>query len=222
MDYPATTPDTRYRHVVAAGSSFTADGRGGIPMIGNTFSLDTVQPRTWASWIARWCQAESMINLAASGHGNMLTALALPWLLEHHAYDPDTTLVLVQFTTKPRYDEMCSWDHPHRSAHVNWHRQDLPFSFLAREHADEILRTQDIDMIEWQNLQAARSCLAWLAQSPWNWRALTDEGTLGVEHPRLNPVCMFDQARGLDDVTPDQHPGDLAHRSIAQKIFDTL
>jgi hypothetical protein len=222
MFSPGHALDSKIKHIVAAGSSFTADGRGGVPLQGNSFFPDGAVPRTWASWLAKWCQAQSMINLAASGHGNMLTALALPWILEHCDYDPDHTLVLVQFTTKPRYDEMCVWDHPHRSPHVPWTQQDLPFTFLDRSHADEILRAQDIDMIEWQNLQAARSCLAWLSQSPWRWRAVIDQGNIGVDHAWLDPMAMLDRSRDLDDVTADQHPGDRAHRAIAEKIFDTL
>lgn len=136
------------RKVICGGCSFTQDGIGGIPPGldhdgGNSFLSDSdysaAQPRSWASYLAAELAATSFVNVAASGHGNILTSITIRYLIDTFSYSPSDTLVLFNVTDPARFDQMCDHESDLKSKFIPWKQSDIPFTFVNR--STDFLRT---------------------------------------------------------------------------------
>jgi hypothetical protein len=131
---------SRFQNLISGGCSFTYDGIGGVPPSaaesgGNSFvpdvSYEVREPNTWASRIAQQFRPRSFVNVAASSHGNILTALAIQYLLDNYDYRPENTLILFNITDPCRLDIPCEHTNNESSKYVPWSSEIIPFSFLS-------------------------------------------------------------------------------------------
>lgn len=128
------------KHIVAGGCSFTTNGISGEPprvsstgeptQGGCSFNFDVV-PASWVGHVARHLRVDSLVNVAASGHGNVPTAEAILHVLLHNDYQPTETMVLLNITEPMRLDVMCSWNDPNRCPYIPWDSGLIPWTYHA-------------------------------------------------------------------------------------------
>jgi hypothetical protein len=133
------------KHLITAGCSFTAGGLGGCPPVsvdnpgGNSFVADVDRlastPQRWPDFLSLQLGSTTLVNLAAGGHGNLLTAYAVKSLLEKYDYSREDTLIVFNITESSRFDIPCKFLLPDKSKDIPWSEDILDASFLNR-HTD--------------------------------------------------------------------------------------
>lgn len=223
----------------------TQHGLGGLPPTmqhaGGCSYIDQGQgqvnePGSWAGYLARDLAVTSMVNLAASGHGNLLTASAVMWMLDHYAYDPRDTVVIFNVTEPQRFDMMCDWQDPDRSAWVPWSSQIMPNTWMdvGSRALDRARARITLDNVGRMSRLALEGLMSWLDQQGWQWWFMTMDdydqdpylASLVRDHPRR---IDFGGQRGMTPYVVSQgwsddgyHPTDHGHRAIADWVLERI
>lgn len=235
-------------NIIAAGCSFTQDGLGGMPPTqdsagGNSFLPDpsyTVRvPRSWASVMAQDLGARSFVNVAAASHGNMVTSLAVQYLLEHYAYSHRDTLVVFNITTPSRFDVVCDHGCKQQSPHIPWGPDVIPFQFLHRQSSvvQKLQNYMNLDQLENNSLSMIQSLMRYLAHRGFEFRFLTmrdyrsitafqdimqEFRTQSVQLGASQGMIEYCAANDLAISPSDFHPSDIGHRHIAAAVIQSL
>lgn len=132
----------KIQNLLIGGNSFTQDAIGGCPPTlesqGGCSFVDQGQshvahPHSWASILAQELAVQSFVNTAAAGHGNILIAQSLRWILKQFSYDRDVTMVMFNVSVPMRLDIPCEFDHPDASPWVHWQQDLVPHTYLNRK-----------------------------------------------------------------------------------------
>lgn len=237
------------RHIVASGCSFTADGVGGIPPNQDhpdgacSFTayagIESAEPQSWIGLVAQALQATSLVNVAASGHGNVMVAMNLINVLSRFKYDASDTLILFNITDPARLDLVCDWNHAQASKHVTWPSAVLPYSFF--DPGSDFLRSVRHEMgpehIEMHSSSCLQGLLGWLSSRGYQFAFLTMRDYTDCEplwsviqcwqdqHIKLmesKGMMEFVQHHGQVRSQQDPHPTLQGHRLIAQQVLHRL
>ena len=230
----------KYRHLITAGCSFTADGIGGVPPTkanfrgGNSYVGDNASdPKTWAGFLAQQLQVNSMVNLSFCGGGTMPTVLSICDLLTKFPYRPANTLVAFNISDPARYHVQCARDDANCHT-VPWNKDILDYGFMIGLHP--VVKVMGFERVEQQNATLMRMLMNYLAQQGVTFRFMTmmdysDHETMGdvindfesCFVPAQPGQGMYEYSRLVNSLHPDGiHPGVEAHRSFADMIRDSL
>ena len=230
----------KYRHLITAGCSFTADGIGGVPPTksnlrgGNSYVGDNASnPKTWAGFLAKDLQVDSMVNLSFCGGGIMPTAITICDVLTRFLYRSPHTLVVFNISDPARYHVQCGLDHPNPHA-IPWDNTVLDYGWLIGHHA--VIKDMGFEQVEKQNATLLRMFMNYLINQGITFRFMTmmdytQHDTLGAvikdfdaNYVRAQPgIGMYEYSHVINSLDPDGiHPGVEAHRSFADMIMDSL
>lgn len=230
----------KYRHLITAGCSFTADGIGGVPPSntnlrgGNSFiSDDASAPKTWAGFLAQSLQTDSMVNLSFCGGGIMPTVITICDVLTKFRYRASQTLVVFNVSDPARYHVQCGLDHPNLHT-IPWDSTVLDYGWLIGRHP--VIKDMGFERVEQQNATLLRMFMNALMHQGVQFRFMTmmdytQHDTLGsvikdfdANYVRADPgVGMYEYSHVINSLDPDGiHPGVEAHRSFADMIMDSL
>lgn len=237
------------QHLVAAGCSFTADGVGGVPPNelnptgACTFIPDeayvAADPKTWIGFLAQRLQVRSLINLAANGHGNTLTAMNIMQVLTKFDYDPVTTMIMFNITDAGRLDVMCDWHHPQASQYCTWPQQVLPYRYLDpnSEVQQTVKKNMGLEQVETVSCHALQGLMCFLKENKFQFKFLTMRdytnhsplSALIQQHeahwiPLSTSAGMMEyaQAQGLTVSQRDPHPTVQGQKLIADWVERVL
>ena len=230
------------RHIIAGGCSFTADGIGGAPPTadsgGNCSFTHGAKPHTWVSHVAKELGVQSLVNLAASGHGNMLTRHAITHLISNYDYDPKDTLVLINITETVRLDSVCDWHDGNRSRWIPWDPEIIPWTYHSRNSSviRRSLRAMSLDDVQAVSAISVRQLFEDLTNMGFQFRFLMmkDFRQDAELAPRLVPyqanavmlpgrpdMWGFCREYGYLD-TDGFHPDAMGHWCIAQQVLNQI
>jgi hypothetical protein len=236
------------KKIICGGCSFSQDGIGGVPpgLVhdgGNSFlpapDYKPAEPRSWSSFLAAELAVNSFVNVAASSHGNILTAMTIRYLLDNFPYSSSDTLVLFNITEPARFDQICDHDSHLKSQFIPWQENVIPFAFIDR-------RTDFLQSIEKQTGSACverltgmwlRCLCDYLKSSGFKFAFMTMKDYRDIaayqwlydEFPnrliRLDSesnMIDFCVVQGMIISDQDQHPNLLGHQTIAKKVLEFL
>ena len=236
------------RHIIASGCSFTADGIGGLPpslthpnggcSFVNDLNYQASIPKTWVGHVAKELKIDSLVNLAASSHGNIMIANNIMSLLSQFPYDPETTIILFNISDPARLDLMCSWEHPNKCNYCDWSQDILPYTYIKRdsEPVNYVSKNIGIEQIEILSSNAILGMMSYLEKNKFNFKFLLMSDYRS--HTHLGPIIKKFQSRmielgshaGMKEFvanvglnTKDQfHPDSEGHQRIAEVVLKTL
>jgi len=234
--------------IICGGCSFSHDGIGGVPPGldhngGNSFLHDpnflVANPRSWTSYVAAELAADSFVNVAASGHGNILTAITIRYLLDTFPYSPSDTLVLFNVTDPARFDQICDHESHFKSAAIPWKQSDIPFAFVDRR--TDFLRTIEKQTgqqcVERMTSMWLRCLCDYLKNSGFRFAFMTMSDYQDIATYKwlydefLNQLIVLDDEsnmidfcvnRGMTISDQDLHPNLFGHQTIAKKVLGFL
>jgi hypothetical protein len=236
------------KKIICGGCSFTADGIGGTPPSldndgGNSFVYDidhmVTQPRSWASHLAANLAPNSFVNVAANAHGNILTAITIPYLLDTFQYDPSDTLVLFNISDPARFDQMCDHESYYKSEFIPWQEKMIPFAFIDR-HSDFLRNIQKhtgTRCVERLTAMWLQFLCKYLKENGFQFAFMTMSNYRDVEAYRwlydrfedkfieldgngsMKDFCL---RRNLTVSEDDLHPNLLGHKLIAHRVLEFL
>lgn len=238
------------KHLVAGGCSFTADGIGGVPPSpfnpdgACTFIEDesyvTAQPQTWVSFLSQQLPVKSLVNLAADGHGNVLTANNIISLLTRFKYDPTNTLVMFNITDASRLDLMCDWLNPDASLWCTWPENILNFKYLdpSSTLVQSVKKHMGLEQVETCSANALWGLVGFLKANGFDFRFMTMRDYTAC-YPAGHPITQLleqyqahwiqlGQGRGMLEYVQQLnltvssrnfHPTVEGHRKIAQCVL---
>ena len=237
----------KFKNIIAAGCSFTADGIGGVPPSdnnqgGNSFidyaEHTASEPMSWASFVAADLQPVSFVNVSGHGHGNIMSTIAVHDVFTRYKYQPDNTLVMFNITGLERMDYVCGWNNPHRSGLVSWTSALLPYTFIGsiKPIMREMQRNQGLDTIPYQTTKALEMFMFWLDHMniPYVFTMmmdyLADPILKTVIEPRRSRLVTFDGHNSMFDYVSaknmlaidQQHPSRQGHRMIADFAIEKI
>lgn len=237
-------------NIIAAGCSFTQDGICGCPPTddsegGNSFldypedNLIAAIPKSWAGIVAKKLNAKSFINVAASGHGNLVLSNSILALLEKFPYQSSNTLILFNITDPTRLDIPCSFEHVDRSMDIPWTSDIIEHSYLSTQSTILKKVKQEIgpDSISYLSTNPLSMLLDLLKYKKYRFAFMTMADYSADKY--LSPVLAKHQKNFLpfgDQIgmmefcvtnkmtisTIDRHPNLKGHESIAEKMIDFL
>jgi hypothetical protein len=238
----------RFKNLLVSGCSFTQDGIGGCPptvdSAGGCSFIDTgdgnpAQPRSWAGHLAKRLNVNSLVNTAASSHGNILVANSLLDCVNQFLYKPNETLIVVNLSEPWRLDLPCSYDHVDCD-HVNipWNQSLIPYSYLGRNKKIMVQLEKNIgfDQIEHFTSNTVEFLFNFLVNQKIKFYFLTmnDFSQTRLQkvidkfdscHVRLIPgKSMIEYCKITDNcVSADNlHPSIDAHEKIADQVYDYI
>lgn len=234
------------KHIVAGGCSQTQDGLGGIPPNALTSGgcsfiahndYVSAEPQSWVSFVAQKLAVESLVNTAASSHGNQLITNSIIEVLTRFPYDPKTTLVLFNVTWPTRLDVPCDFDHPDRSKFIPWSKDLIPYTYLATDSkpAKHCYKHIGSEQVEQMNYLALRNLFNFLENNQFNYKFILAKNF--SDYPALSSIINsrqqlikleqdnvgiveFVTARGLNrDII---HPTVAGHEVISNTVLNSL
>ena len=237
-------------NIIAGGCSFTQDGISGVPpdhnqIGGNSFlaypddNIVAKVPKTWAGIISQRLAVKNMVNLAAGGHGNLLTANSLFSVLTKFNYPKDQTLILFNITEPTRLDMPCEFSHQDRCADIHWGPEILPLTYLSHSCSSikKLKHQLGSDAISYLTSNSLQFFLSFLKSKQYKFLFLTmcDYTSDRYLGPILNQYqknyVTLDQFNNMMDfcvhnqVTvsdKDYHPNITGHEMIADKVLNFL
>lgn len=233
----------KIKHLIAGGCSFTQDGIGGVPPTstssgGCSFIHGDNEPRSWASHLAKHLNVDSMVNVAADSHGNILTFETVKFLVQKYNYTSADTAILLNVTDPSRFDIQCQWHDVDRSQWIPWNQNLIPWTYKNRSSIAYKQKIVDlsIDEIESQSAAAVESLFNFLSFSGFNFRFLMMRNYLDNEklQPVLKKFCsqaillpdgpdMFGFSKHHAVVDADGcHPSTQGHRLIAEYMLENI
>jgi len=236
-------------NIVASGCSFTQDGISGVLPLngvgGNSF-LDYPNdnivgnlPKSWAGIVAKHLAVKSIVNTAASSHGNILIANSLLTLLTSFKYPIKNTLVLFNITEPTRLDIPCEFDNLDKSEYIPWTRNIIPFSYLSRTSTSIKNLEQRLgpDAVSYLTSNTILFLLNFLKNNDYKFIFLTmsdysNDPHLGHIIEKFNQhFLMLDNFKGMKEYCvhknltvskSDCHPNIIGHQVIAERVLQQL
>ena len=228
-------------NIVAGGCSFSADGMGGLPPAadytgGCSFIQPDSQPGSWVGFVAQQLQVNSLVNVAAHSHGNMLTSNSILEILRRYPYNYKTTLVVFNITDPARLDIPCEFAHPDRSIYIPWTEEIIPYSYFKRDICSNFVKSMGIESAEHITTNAVEFLFNFLENNniAYCFTTLRDYS----DHPILGPVIQHRQAhwvsldpgQGMYDYCQSKnligadgfHPNRLGHKLISEQVFNHI
>jgi hypothetical protein len=238
------------KNIVAGGCSFTQDGISGIPPFneidgGNSFldypedNIVASVPKSWAGMISQHLGAKSMVNVAASGHGNLLTANSLLNVLTRFNYPKEQTLVLFNITEPTRLDVPCEFSHQNKCTDIPWDSTILPLTYLSNSCPTVKTLKKHIgpDAISYLTSNSIKFLLNFLKSNQYTFLFLTmcdytnDQYLAPILHDFQNNYVILDQFNNMMDFCvyhhatvsdKDHHPNVIGHQMIAERVLQRL
>jgi hypothetical protein len=238
----------QYKNLLVGGCSFSSDGIGGSPPTidsagGCSFieyvDYATVQPRSWAGFLARHLGATSLVNTATSGHGNNLIANSILECINRFHYNSTDTLVVMNISEPGRLDLPCAYDHPDvDSQNIPWDPTLIPYSYLNR--SSKIIKTMEknigFDQIEQLTSNSVEFLFTFLESRSidFYFLTMTDFGDsclntvlnkFNSHYIRLLPgPSMYEYCQQTKTCISktDDHPNNLGHKQIADIIYEQI
>jgi hypothetical protein len=133
----------KVQHLIVGGCSFSADGIGGCPPDhksngGCSYIQDpdyvASEPNNWVGFLARKLSVQSLVNLAASSHGNILTSYSIFELLKKYNYDVKNSLIIFNLTDPFRVDIPCDFYDKKADENIPWDKDILSHSYQKIQH----------------------------------------------------------------------------------------
>lgn len=240
----------KFNNIVAGGCSFTQDGVSGCPPLadnngGNSFldypddNITASIPKSWVGMISQKLAAKSIVNVAAGGHGNLLTANSLLSMLTRFNYPRDQTLVLFNITEPTRLDIPCEFSHQDRSVDIHWGPDILPLTYLSHSCATVKQFKYQIgpDAIAFLTSNSIKFLLDFLKSNHYTFLFLTmcdytnDRYLAPMIQQYQQHYVMLDQFNNMMDFcvhnqvtisSKDHHPNTVGHQMIAQRVLQHL
>jgi hypothetical protein len=235
------------KHILAGGCSQTQDGIGGVPP-GNlsnggcSFVSDNEavcnDPQSWVGFVAQKLKVNSLVNTAASSHGNQLIANSIVEMLTRYQYDPAITLVLFNITWPSRLDIPCDFDHPDRSKFVPWNKSLIPYSYLTVDSkiTHYLYKHMGADQVEQMNCIALINLFNFLENNLYNYRFVlakdfSDYTTFNsiIKSKQKNFISLNNKNPGITEfVTANNlnkdiiHPTTAGHEAISNIVIDHI
>jgi hypothetical protein len=235
-------------HILASGCSFTSDGIGGVPPTkknpdgGCSFihddSYTASEPRSWVSVVAQKLKVNSLVNVSAESHGNILIANNIMSILNKFKYDPKETMVMFNISDPGRLDVICDYTHPDACLHCSWDQSILPFKYLSRrsQQFKDIEKTMGIDQIELLSSNMLLGMMSFLQQNGFNFRFMV-MSDFQFSEPLTTVVTQF--CENMIELTPGPsmsqfvnalelnlsdgfHPDITGHAEIANHVLENL
>lgn len=239
---------TRYKNLLVGGCSFSQDGIGGSPPTetqpgGCSFIEDieyeVASPNSWAGFLAQKLGVTSLVNTAASSHGNILTANSILECINKFQYNCSDTLVVVNITEPTRLDIPCYYDHPDAdNEFIPWSQTLIPYSFFKRNSNTIVAleKNMGFDQIEYFTSNAVDLLLNFLENKGFDFYFLTmaDFSNSCLQtvlnkfqdrHIKLNPgLNMIDYCKITNNQKSkkDEHPSLVGHKQIADQIYSVI
>jgi len=238
----------RFKNLLVSGCSFTQDGISGCPptvnsaggcsFIDNDSGVGT-QPRSWAGFLAKKLNVNSLVNTAAGGHGNILVANSVLDCINQFSYTPIETLVIVNLSEPWRFDLPCSYDHVYADhSYINWNQSLIPCSYLGRNEKIMIELEKNIgfESIEYFTSNAVEFLFNFLENQKIKFYFLTMND---FSQTRLQKVIDKFDSRHIQ-LTPGKsmleycqitnsclsannfHPSIDAHKKIADQVYNHI
>ena len=203
-----------------------------------SFIHHDVAPRSWVSHVAKHLHVDSMVNVAVSGGGNILTFETVKFLVQKYNYTSADTAILLNVTDSVRLDIQCQWHDVDRSQWVKWDQNLIPWTYKDRSsiaYKQKIVNLS-MDEIESQSAAATESLFNFLSNLGFNFRFLMMRNYF--DNRKLRPVIekFLSQAILLPD-GPDmisfckqhsvvdedgKHPSNQGHRLIADHVLKNI
>jgi hypothetical protein len=239
----------QYKNLIAAGCSFSSDAIGGVPpteqSMGGCSFIDARDgtpstPKTWVGFLAQQLTVTSLVNVACSGHGNILTANSILEILNKFNYDPADTLIVFNLTDPARLDIPCAFDSLNEDdRNVLWTKDIINYSYLkiSNDNIDKIKIWMGIDQVERFTSNAIELLFTLLEYRKFNYYFMImgnyiDHQYLGPiikKHKdrliSLNPgISMIDFCQLTNNTVSDSdlHPSIDGHKIIADMIYEYI
>jgi hypothetical protein len=238
----------KFKNLLVSGCSFTQDGIGGAPptveLVGGCSFIEdddyiAAQPKSWAGFLAKKLKVTSMINTAASGHGNILIANSILECINRFHYKPTETLVVINLTEPWRFDLPCLHDHIEAdSQHVPWDQLLIPYSYLDRnkKSINQIEKNIEFNQIDHFTSNAVEFLFNFLENQKIHFYFLTmnnfDQTFLKkvinkfnknfiklTPGPSMFEYCQLTNGQFSED---DFHPNLEAHKKIADQVYNHI
>ena len=238
----------KFKNLLVSGCSFTQDGIGGVPPTieepgGCSFIEDDAYvaalPRSWAGFLAKKLQVTSMVNTAASSHGNILIANSILECVRRFKYNPTETLIVFNLTDPWRFDLPCAYDHPDVDCKfIPWNQQLISYSYLDRHKKimNQLEKNIGLEQIEYFTSNAVEFLFNFLAQKQIAFYFLTmNDYRSTVLQPiidkfqkqfiKLTPgssMIEYCQLTNSQISKDDRHPNLTAHQMIADQVHSYI
>ena len=232
------------KHLLVSGDSFSYSGVGGCPPTetscgGCSYIPDpdytAIDPTAWPGFLSLKMSVQSLVNVAAGSHGNILVSYTIFELLKKYSYTKQDTIIIFNLSDPYRLDIPCDFQDANSSEFIPWNEQLLSHSYLAMTK-----RPRDIkfsDAIEKFTSQSARFLMEYLKKNEYNFYFLLMNNYL--DHKYLGPVIhefndhliqldpgpsMLEFAVKTNTTVSDEdhHPNLLGHKQIADIIYDKI
>jgi hypothetical protein len=233
--------------ILAGGCSQTQDGISGVPpgllssggcsFVSNDGSVCS-DPQSWVGFVAKELDVDSLVNTAASSHGNQLTANSIIEMLSRYHYNPKTTLVLFNITWPSRLDVPCDFDHPDRSKFIPWASNLIPYTYLSTDSkaAHHCYKHMGGEQVERMNSLALINLFNFLENNQFNYRFLLAKDFSEyktfysiIQTRKKNLISLdSDNAGIVEFVTANKlnrdiiHPTVEGHRIIGNIVIDRI
>lgn len=235
----------QYKNLLVSGCSFSQDGIGGMPpSFGSSGSCSFMsdpdytpaQPRTWPGFLARRLGITSLVNTAASGHGNLLVAQTLLACINRYNYDVADSLIVFNLSDPSRFDLSCDHDHPDADKkNVPWDSQLIDYSFVNRQSRTIIDIEKNLGFKSIERMTSDFVCflLNFLQHKKFDFYFLTMNDCLQTaltpvidqfKNHRINlepgsSMIEYCQRTGTCISADDHHPNLQGHQQIADQVF---
>ena len=231
-----------FKNIIAGGCSFTAHTLGGRPptqfYVGeNDYSNNSLNPNSWASFVAADLKPQSFINLASGGSGNIVIANSIIDCFSRYNYEIDNTLLLFNLSGWDRYDLICDWHHPECSDYVQWNKDILPYAYIGHGKPlyEKIRKELGFNNIEHLITNFTELFLTWLDTKKINYTfTLMSEIDRNIFNKVISTrkdklvtfgeiMYMREYALSINQTYPDhQHPNQQGHRQIADYAIEKI
>ena len=238
----------QYKNLLVSGCSFSSDGVGGTPPAGISdggcsFIKDTdyasAEPGSWAGFLAQKLKVSSLVNTAASSHGNNLIANSILECLSRFQYNPVDTLVVMNISEPGRLDLPCAYDHPDADTqNIPWDHTLIPYSYLAMN--SEIIKNTKkqvgLEQIEQLTSNSVEFLFNFLTNQQIDFFFLTmnnfNDSCLSAvlnkfsnHYVQLIPgPSMYEYCQQTKTYRSkaDGHPSNLGHKQIADIVYEQI
>ena len=233
----------QYKNLIAAGCSFSADSISGVPptkqSAGGCSFIDggnntPSTPKTWAGFLAQQLNVTSLVNVASSGHGNILTANSILEILNKFNYDSADTLIVFNLTDPARLDIPCDTTSLFRSNDIPWTDDIIEHSYMNVIETRKLPKKIGIDAVEKFTSNIVELLFDMLEHRKFEFYFLmmTDY----TQHPYLGSIIdkyktrliTIDPGTGMMEFCQltnnyisnfDKHPNIIGHKLIADTVY---
>jgi len=238
----------KIKNILVSGNSFTQDGIGGVPpghgseggcSYINQGQGNISEPNNWVGMLSRKLDIQSLVNMAASSHGNILVADTIRSVIDIHEYPTKNTLVIVTVSISERLDVPCVFGHPDASKFVHWDNTLCGHTYLNRfsKTYKKIEKEIGLDIIADLGYERLDFLFNYLENKGYEYIILLTENEdlnnssfLRIIKNRNHRLVNLSPGIGLHDFATitkhntvnNYHPDQIGNTMIADQIFNFL